>query len=1188
MTPESWQRAKSIFGQAIEMPVSKRESFLEQTCAGDAELLAKVQELLKADTVETMLQSPVRPKLHEFIEADKTMTVAPGSSSAVPADTSVPATVGRYHVIRLIGEGGMGTVYEAEQEYPHRTVALKVIKPGMASPALLRRFEQEAEALGRLQHPGIAQIYDAGTAETSFGRQPYFAMEFIRGESLRDYVDRKHLNTRLRLELMAKVCDAVHHAHQRGLIHRDLKPGNILVDETGQPKILDFGVARLTDRDSHATSQTDVGQLIGTLAYMSPEQVLADPLELDTRSDVYALGVILYELLAARLPYNIGNKLHEALHAIQEEDPARLSSVNRGYKGDVETIVAKALEKDKSRRYSSAAELAADIRRFLTDEPIVARPPSVTYQLQKFARRHKALVAGLAAVFVVLIAGVAVSTMQAARANRERDRASAAERRANEARDQANLSRDQALQAEQQATADRNKAVAAEAQARQARDKAVAEKQRADTETAAEKALNEFLGKDLLGMANPMAQSSTNLQTAAPTGQGGRRDAAPTAELTVKEALDRASKKIEGRFPNQPLVEASIRESLSQTYLGLGVLAEAHAQQQQAVDLRTRVQGKQHLDTLTARSQLAYIRIQQGVFRDAEAALPPLIEDERKSLGEAHKLTQTAISGLLVSYIRDHNYAQAESFLKNDVIAYDRRVLGEDNFTTIQSESLLINLYKQWQPQPRLADAEAFAKSLLQQQERILGPENSATRSTIEQIAEIEINQGHFQQGVDLLAPIVSDQLIDKAIAAGKAGVDKYPYVADMVVGLGMSYARLGKTEQAKALLDRLPPLFDLLLAKSTGVANLASPAITMAGLTVVYLQAGLDRELDDLLPRVLDLYRQNVASTDQTGVALRNIFTALPQLYAAKKKYSQAEKLYRDVLQINRSILGDEDAATLRTATALAAHYGNYGITLDSYESAEQLIAHFLEIERRKLGENYVGTRTTLAGLADIYRNHARSDMLQGRTAQAASELAKAEELARQLAALLASLPPGAFEGGAGTPGGVETGNNMFRLTAILAAQGKYSESEAEITRLIDAVRHPGMEVTVNQSLVILGWLKIHEQKFAEAEAALKDACPFLADPRHGVSQNLQAYSCQAELAASMIGQRRFPEAEPILLRSDSDLVRIEPDLLPAQGDDLFTARESEEWTVRMYQEWGKPDQAAEWKTKVQAAKRP
>src|SRR5205823_2028764 len=188
-----------------------------------------------------------------------------------------------------------------------------------------------------------------------------------------------------RSEILEKVAEAVHHAHQRGLIHRDLKPGNILVDQTGQPKILDFGVARFTDSDAQATMQTDVGQLVGTLAYMSPEQVLADPLELDTRSDVYALGVILYELLAGRLPYTISKRLHEAIQAIREEDPARLSSVNRTYRGDIETIVAKALEKDKSRRYASAAEFGADIRRYLRDEPIVARPPSTTYQVRKFA-----------------------------------------------------------------------------------------------------------------------------------------------------------------------------------------------------------------------------------------------------------------------------------------------------------------------------------------------------------------------------------------------------------------------------------------------------------------------------------------------------------------------------------------------------------------------------------------------------------------------------------------------------------------------------------------------------------------------------------------------------------------------------------------------------------------------------------
>ena len=331
----------------------------------------------------------------------------------------IPAIIGRYRIIRLLGEGGMGAVYEAEQENPRRTVALKVIKPGLASASLLRRFEQEAHALGRLQHPGIAQIYEAGTAAADFGVQPYFAMEFIRGKTLRDYAQDRRLTTPQRLDLMAKVCEAVHHAHQRGLIHRDLKPSNIVVDEAGQPKILDFGVARVTDSDTQATRQTDVGQLVGTLAYMSPEQVLADPEELDFRSDVYALGVILYELLAGSLPYNISRaKLHEAVQTIRDSEPVPIGSLQRIYRGDIETIVTKALEKDKDHRYASAADLAADIRRHLASQPILARPPSAGYRLQKFSRRHKVVVIGTAAALALAMSS-AVLTYRGTRGPKE-------------------------------------------------------------------------------------------------------------------------------------------------------------------------------------------------------------------------------------------------------------------------------------------------------------------------------------------------------------------------------------------------------------------------------------------------------------------------------------------------------------------------------------------------------------------------------------------------------------------------------------------------------------------------------------------------------------------------------------------------------------------------------------------------
>src|SRR6185295_10970606 len=324
--------------------------------------------------------------------SDPTRLTAPvARAGPSPPAPSVPTRIGHYAIIRILGEGGMGTVYEAQQESPKRAVALKVIRAGHVSPAMLRRFEHESAVLGRLQHPGIAQVYEAGTVPDERGHPvPFFAMEFIRGVPLTEYAKSKGLGTRDRLDLVARICDAVYHA---------LKPGNILVDESGQPKVLDFGVARATDSDIQQTTiQTDIGQIIGTVPYMSPEQVGGDPSELDTRSDVYALGVIAYELLSGRLPYSLDKRMiHEAVRIIREEEPTRLSSINRTLRGDVETIVAKALEKEKSRLYQSAESLGSDIRRYLKDEPITARPASTWYHVRKFSRRNRGLVAGLGA-----------------------------------------------------------------------------------------------------------------------------------------------------------------------------------------------------------------------------------------------------------------------------------------------------------------------------------------------------------------------------------------------------------------------------------------------------------------------------------------------------------------------------------------------------------------------------------------------------------------------------------------------------------------------------------------------------------------------------------------------------------------------------------------------------------------------
>jgi len=313
--------------------------------------------------------------------------------------------IGKYTIEKVLGVGGMGAVYQATQNKPHRQVALKLIRPGVLSSKSIRRFDLEAEILGRLHHTNIAKIHEAGIDSDS--GSPYFAMEYVAGQELGDYVKDQNLSTRDRLELFVKLCDAIQHAHAKGVIHRDLKPANVLVTQDGEPKVLDFGVARATDtNESNATMQTNAGQLIGTLFYMSPEQAIGDTLNLDIRSDVYALGVVLFEILTGEIPYDLHDKaIHEAVRVIQETKPTKLSKIDNGFKGDIDIIVGKALVKEKDRRYQSVADLSADIRRFLSNQPISARPPSTIYKTSKFVRRNTGLTITAACVLIVFSVG---------------------------------------------------------------------------------------------------------------------------------------------------------------------------------------------------------------------------------------------------------------------------------------------------------------------------------------------------------------------------------------------------------------------------------------------------------------------------------------------------------------------------------------------------------------------------------------------------------------------------------------------------------------------------------------------------------------------------------------------------------------------------------------------------------------
>jgi tetratricopeptide (TPR) repeat protein/predicted Ser/Thr protein kinase len=432
---ERHQRVSELFAEAVALPPGARAAFIASRCGADAALRAELESLLDHHDAPNAAIATAALDVGALVASSG----ANGALEEAGEAGSALASTGRFRIVRLLGEGGMGTVYLAEQERPRRTVALKVMRAGLsAATSLRRRFELEAEVLGRLEHPGIARIYDAGTAEvtTKSGTAtvPYFAMEYVDGLPLVDYVRQAKLGTRARMELVAKIAEAVGVAHRRGIVHRDIKPANVLVDRTGQPKVLDFGVARATDSDLAATTvQTDVGQLVGTLAYMSPEQISGDSAKINPSTDVYALGALAYELLAGRPLVDAKKRtVAEIARQIQESDAPTLSSVDKVFRGDLDTIVAKALEKEQSRRYADADALASDIRRYLADEPIVARPATTLYQLGKFARRNRVLVGGICATFVVLVLGLVGTSVGVVQAMRERDAAITAQKRADE------------------------------------------------------------------------------------------------------------------------------------------------------------------------------------------------------------------------------------------------------------------------------------------------------------------------------------------------------------------------------------------------------------------------------------------------------------------------------------------------------------------------------------------------------------------------------------------------------------------------------------------------------------------------------------------------------------------------------------------------------------------------------------
>lgn len=567
------EQIEELFQQAADLTGDARSKFLASSAFEDAAMRTEVEELLRhyEQAEKGFLSSPIQEN--------------PG---APPATQLLPTEIGNFQVLKLIGEGGMGVVYEARQQHPRRIVALKLIRGAVLSPGILKRFKHEADVLARLQHPGIAQIFEAGQAHTGQGLQPYFAMELVRGRPLLAFAEQNRLTTRQRLDLFARVCDAIQYAHERGVIHRDLKPGNILVEDAGvsggRPKVLDFGIALVTSADaSGATRQTEVGQVLGTLGYMSPEQLGSSGVALDVRSDVYALGVILHELLTGRQPLDLKScSLADAARIVRDQEPTLLGQLNTAFRGDVETIVAKAIEKEKDRRYASVAALAADIRAHLADQPIAARPVSRIEHLRKFTRRNKLLVASIASIIVALSIGIVGTGMGLVRARRA-----------------------EKVALERMADAQR--------------------------ETARAASVNEFLQK-MLSAVDP-AQSRGN------------------REVTVSEVIDDALRLVnEGSLASQPDTEAEVRITLGKTLTGLGKYEKAEEQFKAALEIRRQTLGEKNMQTAAALGELANVYVNRANFAAAEKAYRDIlsIQDEFTGLDDPGAAqTMNSLAGVL-------------------------------------------------------------------------------------------------------------------------------------------------------------------------------------------------------------------------------------------------------------------------------------------------------------------------------------------------------------------------------------------------------------------------------------------------------------------------------------------------------------------------------------------------------------
>ena len=903
-------RIEELYHAAREREVDERAAFLRDACGSDEALRSEIEALLAQDVVSGPLE---RPAWAAAASRGATESLLPAEGGAT--------TIGRYRLLQKIGEGGMGEVWLAEQQEPvRRRVALKLVKTGMNTREVMTRFESERQALALMAHPAIATVFDAGSTEQG---TPYFVMEYVAGVPITTYCDSHRLTTRERLKLLMRVCEGVQHAHQKAIIHRDLKPSNILVTEIdGQaaPKIIDFGIAKaLTQKLTADTVFTRLGAIIGTPEYMSPEQALSSGEDIDMRTDVYSLGIILYELLAGAPPIELRRMpLEEFLRKLREEEPLKPSTrirtqaaatstemarrrqtepvaLARQVRGDLDSITLKALEKDRARRYGSPSDLAADIERFLKNHPVLAVPPSVAYRARKFARRHRAALITAATVALILIAAAAISIRQSIRAN---------------------------------------------------------------SEAAVAQAVDDFLQNDLLAQASVATQSGPS--------------AKPDPHLEVRTALDRASARIAGKFGQHPEVDAAIRYTIGQTYMDLGLYPEARVQFERALVLEQRVLGVRNPKTLKTIDRLGRTTFMQGKYPEAEALEGQALKVQRHVLGPQHPDTLVSMTDLANVYRLEGKLAQAEA-LDSETLTIRRRILGREHPDTLASMTGLANVYRE---QGKYPQAEALDSETLQIRRRVLGPEHPGTLIAMSNLSASYYAQAKYVQADALLRQTLEIQrrvlgpehpntlvslvnLANLNYVQGKYAQAEALYsqaleIQRRVLGfehaatllsttnLADTYQQEGKFARAEALQSQT-----LELRRRTLGPEHSETLTSMSDLAVTYALQGRYTAAEPLFSRTLEISRRVLGPEHPSTLFFHVEFAAM---YQRQGKYALAEAHAAQALVGQRRAFGSASPFTMDSAADLALAYVSEG----KFAESEPLAREALDFYRKNQPDDW------------------------------------------------------------------------------------------------------------------------------------------------------------------------------------------------------------------------------------------